>query len=83
MRASQQSFTKIPSPTVTARKRHNQELILRENKRLYENILKLSEKPQFGFIGLDKPYKNSKSRVIEAGFQVRVPVQGKVSYIET
>jgi hypothetical protein len=42
----------------------------------------MSEKPQFAYIGLDKPHKSSKTRMVEAGFQVRVPYATKVSYIE-
>lgn len=82
MRTTKQSFNLNHSPEVTVKSKHEQEQILRENKRLYTSILKMSEKPQFAYIGLDKPHKSSKTRLVEAGFQVRVPVAGKVSYIE-
>lgn len=47
-------------------------LIDRENKRLYDSVVKMSTSPQFAYLGLNLSHVKSSKKRLEAGHSVQV-----------
>jgi hypothetical protein len=55
--------------------------IARENKRLYSNVVKMSNSPQYAYLGLNMSSLDSDKKKLEAGLTIKVAEKDSHSWI--